>query len=78
MGPSWYWMPDVFEQFFKRFGYTSKDFYDLKLLDPSFSMIFEGNEEMKVPANFEELCDMFENEEKGSAAKLRKFMIEAA
>jgi len=78
MGPSWYWMPDVFERYFKRFGYTSKDFYDLKLLDPSFSMIFEGNEEMKVPANFEELCEMFENEEKGSAVKLRKFMIEAA
>jgi len=78
MGPSWYWMPDVFERFFKRFGYTSKDFYDLKLLDPSFSMIFEGNEEMKVPANFEELCQMFEKEEKGSAVKLRKFMIEAA
>jgi len=78
MGPSWYWMPDVFERFFKRFGYTSKDFYDLKLLDPSFSMIFEGNEEMKVPANFEELCQMFENEEKGSADKLRKFMKEAA
>lgn len=78
MGPSWYWMPDVFERYFKRFGYTSKDFYDLKLLAPSFSMIFEGNEEMKVPANFEELCDMFENEEKGSADKLRKFMIEAA
>ncbi len=78
MGPSWYWMPDVFERYFKRFGYTSKDFYDLKLLDPSFSMIFEGNEEMKVPANFEELCQMFENEEKGSADKLRKFMKEAA
>lgn len=78
MGPSWYWMPDVFERYFKRFGYTSKDFYDLKLLDPSFSIVFEGNEEMKVPANFEKLCQMFENEEKGSAVKLRKFMIEAA
>ena len=21
MGPSWYWMPQVFEQFFNRFGY---------------------------------------------------------
>ncbi len=77
MGPSWYWMPDVFEKYFNRFGHTASDFYELKLLDPSFSMVFEGNDEVEVPADFEELCTLFESIEKGSADKLRKFMAEA-
>ena len=32
MGPSWYWMPDVFERFFGDFGHKVSDFYDLKIL----------------------------------------------
>ena len=39
MGPSWYWMPDVFERFFRDFGYQASDFYELKQLDPSFTVI---------------------------------------
>ncbi len=77
MGPSWYWMPDVFERYFKRFGHDPRDFYDLKLLDPGFTMVFEGNEIMDVPANFDELCSLFESIEKGAADKLVKFMEEA-
>ena len=30
MGPSWYWMPDVFEKFFSDFGYSVSDFNELK------------------------------------------------
>ena len=40
MGPSWYWMPDVFDQFFNDFGYQTKDLYELQLLDPGFSIVF--------------------------------------
>jgi phytoene desaturase len=78
MGPSWYWMPDVFERYFERFGYHPRDFYDLKLLDPGFTMVFEGNEILDVPADFEALCDLFESIETGAADQLRKFMKEAA
>jgi phytoene desaturase len=77
MGPSWYWMPEVFEKFFNYFGYSHKDFYELKLLDPSFSIIFEDNEVMDVPSDFEELCNMFEKFEKGSSVNLNKFLGEA-
>ena len=27
MGPSWYWMPDVFEKFFARHGKKPQDYY---------------------------------------------------
>ena len=30
MGPSWYWMPDVFDKFFSNFQKTTSDYYKLK------------------------------------------------
>lgn len=77
MGPSWYWMPDIFEQFFNDFGHSVDDFYELELLDPAFEIVFNNQEVMKIPANYTELCSLFESIEKGSAAQLEKFMKEA-
>lgn len=77
MGPSWYWMPDVFERFFNDFGHSVSDFYTLKLLDPSFDVVFSNREKMSVPQNFSALCQLFESIEKGSSLQLVKFMQEA-
>ncbi len=77
MGPSWYWMPDVFEKFFSDFGYSVSDFYELKLLNPSFDVVFGEDDKMSVPENFDALCKLFESIESGSAAQLKKFMDEA-
>ena len=76
MGPSWYWMPDVFEGFFNRFGKKGADYYDLKKLDPGFTIFFENDQRMDVPAELSGIYEMFENLEKGSADKLRKFLKE--
>ncbi|MEZ4965697.1 MAG: phytoene desaturase family protein [Saprospiraceae bacterium] len=78
MGPSWYWMPDVFEQFFARFGKKVSDYYDLKRLDPSYVVWFGPGDRMDLPANMEALEQLFEQHEPGSAAQLRKFLREAA
>lgn len=77
MGPSWYWMPDVFEQFFARFGKTASDYYNLVRLDPSYTVHFGPNDRMDVPANMAELEAMFERYEPGSTPNLRKFLAEA-
>lgn len=77
MGPSWYWMPDIFESFFADFGHKVADFYTLKLLEPSFHIVFAEKDVMHVPAHYEDLCTLFESLEKGSAAKLHEFMEEA-
>ena len=77
MGPSWYWMPGVFEKFFKDFGFAVADLYELKLLNPSFDVVFSNNETMSVPENFDELCKMFDSIESGSSHQLIKFMDEA-
>ncbi|QNK63226.1 phytoene desaturase [Pedobacter sp. PAMC26386] len=77
MGPSWYWMPEVFEQFFNDFGHKVEDFYTLELLDPGFSVVFGANDVLDIPANFVELCELFESIETGSAEKLKSFLTEA-
>lgn len=40
-GPSWYWMPDVFDRFFKDFGRATSDFYTLEKLDPAYRIFFQ-------------------------------------
>ncbi len=53
MGPSWYWMPDIYEQFFNDFGTTTSDFYDLKLLDPAFDIVFD-DQTLPIPSGFQD------------------------
>ncbi len=77
MGPSWYWMPEVFENFFNQFGKTTKDYYQLIQLDPGFQIIYGANDVLKIPASKDELKNEFEKIEKGSAEKLEKFLKEA-
>jgi phytoene desaturase len=77
MGPSWYWMPEIFEEFFNDFGKKAADFYQLKRLSPSYSVNFGKGDEMLVPANFDELCQLFESLEKGAGKKLQLFLKEA-
>ena len=76
MGPSWYWMPDVFEKYFAKFGKKVSDYYQLKRLDPSYSVYFE-NTHWDMPANYTDLQALLESVEPGAALALDKFMEEA-
>lgn len=78
MGPSWYWMPDVFERFFADFGKSVSDYYDLVQLDPGFKVFFSDSEPLTIPANIDELHKVFEEIEPGSSAKLTAFLNDAA
>lgn len=77
MGPSWYWMPEVFENFYKQFGHSSSDFYKLKRLDPSYRVFWNDDTYTDVPSNLEELKNWFERNEKGSSDKLVQFLKDA-
>jgi phytoene desaturase len=77
MGPSWYWMPDVFERFYNSFGHTTSDFYNLVRLDPSYQVFFQDEDRLKIPADYEALQQLFERYEKGSAKKLDVFLKSA-
>ena len=73
MGPSWYWMPDVFESFFNRFGKSASDYYQLEKLDPAFRMYFH-DEVVDVPGSYEALREMFESRMRNGASRLDSFM----
>ncbi len=77
MGPSWYWMPEVFEGFFQSFGHSAADYYKLLRLDPSYEVVFGAEDRVEVPATTAELFALFERLEPGSSANLRKFLDEA-
>ena len=76
MGPSWYWMPDVFEKFFADFGKKVSDYYKLERLSPAYRVFFQDNQ-LDVPANIEALYALFEALEPGSSINLKKFLSEA-
>ena len=77
MGPSWYWMPGVFERFFNCFGKKVADYYQLDRLDPSYR-IYWPDDTMDIPADYNELKHLFEKTEPGSGVMLDKFINEAA
>ena len=78
IGPSWYWMPDVFEKFFNDFGKSVNDYYKLKRLDPGYQVYFGKNDSIYIGDHLEKIYDVFEGVEKGSAQKLKKFIKKAA
>ncbi|MEZ0539133.1 phytoene desaturase family protein [Fibrella arboris] len=78
MGPSWYWMPDVFETYFARFGKHPADYYELVRLDPSYKVVFGPQEAVNLPANLDDLKQTFEGIEPGSGARLTEFLRQAA
>ncbi len=78
MGPSWYWMPDVFEKFFSDFDKKPSDYYHLIRLDPAYKVFFNDFQPIEIPGTFEEIIEVFEKEEKGSGEKLKEFMADAA
>ncbi|WP_253932305.1 NAD(P)/FAD-dependent oxidoreductase [Lewinella sp. W8] len=77
MGPSWYWMPEVFDNFFKDFGSSAAEHYELVRLDPSYEIYFSKDDQIEVPASTEDLFSLFERLEPGSSANLRRFLDEA-
>lgn len=73
MGPSWYWMPDIIENFFTDFGYKAADFFELISLNPQFEIIF-SEEKLSVPKGYEQLKELFETIETGAGLQLEKFI----
>ncbi len=77
MGPSWYWMPDVFERYFKQFNKAVSDYYTLIRLDPSYR-VYWSDGPVDIPANYNELKTLFEKIEHGAGHQLDLFLKEAA
>ncbi|WP_298781557.1 NAD(P)/FAD-dependent oxidoreductase [uncultured Polaribacter sp.] len=77
IGPSWYWMPDVFERFFSDFGKKPSDYYTLDKLNPGYEVYFGENSSVKISSELNEIYNLFESEEKGSGKHLASFLNSA-
>lgn len=77
IGPTWYWMPDVFERFFADFSKKPSDYYELIKLSPAYQVYFGVENFVTIADNLSEICDTFETIEKDSGKKLEKFIKEA-
>ena len=76
IGPSWYWMPDIFDRFFGDFGKKTSDYYSLDKLSPAYKIFFE-DDVITIGDSMDKICDEFERIEKGSSKYLRKFILQA-
>lgn len=77
MGPSFYWMPEIFERFFSEFGEQPEKHYELRRLDPSYKVVFDMEDDLALPAFREGQHRLFEQYEPGAANALDRFLAEA-
>lgn len=77
IGPSWYWMPDIFENFFNDFDKSTSDYYELDKLSPAYKIFFQ-DEIITIGDTLDKICSEFERIEPGSSKPLRKFINKAA
>jgi len=77
MGPTWYWMPDVFERFFSDFNKKPSDYYQLEKLNPAYQVYYGKKDSIAISSQIEKIYEVFENEEKGSSEELKKFLKQA-
>ena len=77
MGPSWYWMPDIFEEYFAYFGKKVSDYYKLNRISPSYKIYFGPGDEVTLPTKLDEIYALYESIEPGSSSGLKKFLAES-
>ncbi len=77
MGPSWYWMPGIFEEYFNYFGKKVSDYYKLNRISPSYKIYFGPGDEVILPTALDEIYKLYESIEPGSSAGLKKFLAES-
>lgn len=77
MGPTWYWMPDVFERFFNDFGKKTSDFYELQKLSPAYRVYFGEDDWIDIQDSPEKIVRTFESIETGASGKLQRFLKKA-
>ena len=77
MGPTWYWMPDVFERFFQDFGHVPSDYYALIKLSPGYQVFFGKDDVFTVSDDLDAIVRAFEAIETGAGERLKTFLAVA-
>lgn len=78
MGPTWYWMPDVFEKFFNDLDANPADYFEIEKLSPGYQVYFGKEDWITISDKVDEIVTTFESIEPGSGKKLIAFLNKAA
>jgi 1-hydroxy-2-isopentenylcarotenoid 3,4-desaturase len=74
MGPSWYLMPEVFEQFFADLGARREDYWQLVKLPLYYQVFFGDGTKARITDELAETRETFGRLEPGGAAKLDAYL----
>lgn len=81
MGPSWYLMPEIFENYFNLLGEKVEDYLDLVKLSPSYRIFFKDNGRFKDPidvfSDIKKTLEIFEVIEPGCSENFKQFLKES-
>lgn len=76
-GPSWYMMPEVFDDYFALFGKKTSDYYKLTRLAVNYKVFFDSGSTYEIESDAAKNIQTFERAEKGAGKKLQKYLAES-
>ncbi len=74
IGPSWYLMPEVFEQYYQIFGELAHTRLDLVRFKPGYRVYFEHDDPLTIQGDIEHDRHTFEAIERGAGEKLERYV----
>jgi phytoene desaturase len=77
MGPSWYLMPEVFDDFFNGVGKKREDYFTLKRLSTYYKVFFEDADPVEVHDDLEETKRLFDSFEPLGGKRLSQYLDQA-
>lgn len=73
-GPSWYLMPDVMENYFRKFNKKPSDYFNLKKLSPSYRAWFDKDNFVDIESHLSAAKKTFDSFEKHGGKKLQQYL----
>ena len=74
LGPSWYLMPEIFEQYYSLFDTSANKRLDLLRFKPGYRVFFENKPSVDVMGDASIDRELFESIEPGAGKKLEKYV----
>ena len=78
LGPSWYLMPEIFEQYYQLFGRSAKTELDLVRFSPGYKVWSEGYEPLIIQGDVDKDMTTFEAIEPGAGKKLQRYVARSS
>lgn len=78
LGPSWYLMPEIFEQYYQLFGRSAKTELDLVRFSPGYKVWSEGYEPLIIQGDVDKDMTTFEAIEPGAGKKLQRYVTRSS